>query len=428
MFYYTGYSWLDFTMTIFIADTSQLKNRAFLIGYAASPYLITVWVYGLACNAALADGGIGWRWMFGIFSIFVPVVTFPFWALLYVNQRKAVKAGLVQVTPHGRGVWANILFYASEFDIVGILLAAGGIGLFLLAISLYSYQTLLWRSALVICFLVFGAVLMVCFVLWEKFFAPSTLLPWHLIKNPTVFFTYTMAASIYTAWYVWDNYFYSFCIVVWDTGVTNATYIGNVYTIGSTVCSILFGIFIRRTGNLKWPAVFFGVPLTILGVGLMIHFRAPDVNIGYVVMCLIFIAFGGGTLVICEQMTVMAVSKHQDIPGVLAIESSVVSIAQSVGSTIAAAMWTSLFPKYLAKYLPADAQSSLTEIYNSIDTQSSYAMGSPTRDGISTAYVVTQRLMLIVATCLYSTAWISTMMWQNVNVKEIEQIKGPVMW
>ncbi|KAK6215854.1 hypothetical protein LQW54_004034 [Pestalotiopsis sp. IQ-011] len=428
VFYYTGYSWLDFTITIFIADTSKLRNRAFSIAYISSPWLITTWVYGYACNSILADGGMGWRWGFGVFAIVVPVVCFPLWALFYFNQRKAIKRGLIHVKPHGRGPIENIVFYAKEFDIVGILLAAGGIGLFLLAFSLYSYQTDEWRSPLIICFFVFGGLLIGCFVIWEKYFAPITFIPWVLIKNPTIFFTYSMMASIYTAWYLWDNYFYSFCIVVYNLSVPNATYMGNVYTMGSTFWAIVFGLFLRYYGRLKWPAVFFGVPMTILGVGLMIHFRQPDVNIGFVVMCLIFIAFGGGTLVICEQMTVMAVSKHTDIPAVLAMEGMVAAMGQSIGSTIAAAMWTGIFPKKLAEFLPAESLPDLTDIYGSIDVQSSYAVGTPTRIAIENAYGATQRLMLIAATCLYSITWASTFMWENINVKEINQFDGAVMW
>jgi hypothetical protein len=47
--------------------------------------------------------------------------------------------------------------------------------------------------------------------------------------------------------------------------------------------------------------------LEILGVGFMIHFRQPDQGIGYVIMCQVFIAFGGGSLIICEEMAVMYV-------------------------------------------------------------------------------------------------------------------------
>lgn len=428
VFYYTGYSWLDFTITIFIADTSKLKNRAFMIAYAASPWLITVWVYGLACDKIIAPGGIGWRWAYGMFAIIMPIVCAPLWFLFYWNQQKAVKQGLVQVKPHGRGPLANLLFYAKEFDILGIFLAAAGIGLFLLSFSLFAYQEKQWKSPLIICFIIFGGLLIVAFVIWERFFAPVTFIPWRLIKNRTVFFTYTMMASLYTAWYLWDNYFYSVLIVLFNTDIQDATYMMNVYTVGSTFWSLIFGVFIRYNGRLKWPAVFFGVPMTILGVGLMIHFRQPDVNIGYVVMCLIFIAFGGGTLVICEQMTVMAVSRHQDIPAILAMEGMVAAMGQSIGSTVASAMWTNIFPKKLALYLPAEAQGDLATIYGDIAVQTSYAIGTHTRDGINNAYGATQKLMLIAATSLYSITWASTFMWESINVKTIEQYKGAVMW
>ncbi|KAL3456498.1 hypothetical protein BJX64DRAFT_270600 [Aspergillus heterothallicus] len=76
----------------------------------------------------------------------------------------------------------------------------------------------------------------------------------------------------------------------------------------------------------------------------MIHFRHAGVDIGYIVMCQIFIAYGGETLVICEQMTVMAVSRQQDIPAVLAAESMFIKIGSAIGSTFAAAMWTGIFP------------------------------------------------------------------------------------
>ncbi|KAH8673416.1 hypothetical protein BX600DRAFT_204918 [Xylariales sp. PMI_506] len=428
VFYYTGYSWIDFTVTIFIADTSKLKNRAALIAYAASPWLITTWVYGYAVDRIIAEDGMGWRWGFGVFSIVFPVVCTPLLVMFYLNQRKAIKQGLIHVKPHGRGVIGNIIFYGREFDIVGIILAAAGLGLFLLSFSLFAKQAEGWRSPLIICFIIFGGLLIIAFVIWEKYLAPVTFIPWELIKNRTVFFTYMMMASLYTAWYIWDNYFYSFLVVVNNESVTNATYIGNIYTMGSTLWSFVMGALIRYNGRLKWPAVYFGVPMTILGVGLMIHFRQPDVNIGYICMCQIFIAVGGGTLVICEQMTVMAVSRHEDIPAVLAMEGMVASMGNAIGSTIASAMWSNLMPSNLAKYLPADAQADLQTIYGDITVQQSYAVGTATRAGINEAYGATQRIMLITATCMYSITWFSTWMWESINVKTIEQFNGAVMF
>jgi hypothetical protein len=58
VFYQKGFSMIDFSMPIFIADTTALKNRAFWIAYAASPYLITPWIYGYVADWIVASGGI----------------------------------------------------------------------------------------------------------------------------------------------------------------------------------------------------------------------------------------------------------------------------------------------------------------------------------------------------------------------------------
>lgn len=65
VFFWVGYLGIDFSMTVFIADTSKLKNRGFFIAYAASPFLITTWIVGPALNSIIAPNGIGFRWGFG---------------------------------------------------------------------------------------------------------------------------------------------------------------------------------------------------------------------------------------------------------------------------------------------------------------------------------------------------------------------------
>ncbi|GAM35155.1 hypothetical protein TCE0_017f03261 [Talaromyces pinophilus] len=422
VFYNVGHNGIDFTNTIFIADTSSLKNRALVIAFTASPWIATVWAYGPTAQSILET--IGFRWGFGIWAILIPVVCSPLFALFYYNQLKAKKQGLLDTALGNRTLLKNIIYYCREFDVIGLLLIATGLALFLLSFNIYDYQSDEWRSPLIICSIIFGGLLIIAFALYECFLAPVTFIPWELMKNRTVFFTYTMVACLYTAWYIWDNYFYSMLIVVFDTGVTNATYISNIYTIGATFWSIVMAAIIRYNGRLKWQALYFGVPITILGVGLMIKFRRPDVNIGYVVMCQIFIAFGGGTLVICEQMTIMAVSSQEMIPALLSMEGMITSIGQAIGSTIAQALWSGIFSQKMAKYLPASAQSSLADIYGSITVQSSYPIDSPTRYAINKAYGGTQRLMLITATCLHLLTWGSVVFWEDVNVKNIEQVKG----
>ncbi|KAH0166894.1 hypothetical protein KCU67_g4118, partial [Aureobasidium melanogenum] len=46
VFYQLGYSAIDFPITIFVADTSSLRNRAWWIAYTTSPWMINTWCYG----------------------------------------------------------------------------------------------------------------------------------------------------------------------------------------------------------------------------------------------------------------------------------------------------------------------------------------------------------------------------------------------
>lgn len=426
VFYWIGQNGISYSLDIFIADTSTLRNRSLMFAFASSPYIATTWIGGPAAASFLA--GAGFRWGFGTFAIVTPVVCTPVLVLFIWNYHKAKKAGLMPERNSSTRTWMeSIKYYAIEFDLLGLILIAGGLALFLLPFSLYSYQANGWRSALVICMIIFGGLLLIAFGLYEKYLAPKTFIPWSLLTDRTVLGAYILAGTLFVSFYIWDSYFYSFLVVVNDESITHANYITNIYSIGSCFWAIVVGIIIRFTGRFKWLALYFGVPLTILGVALMIHFRQPDVNIGYIIMCQIFIAFAGGTLVICEQMAAMAAASHQFVAVVLAVEAMFSNVGGAIGSTIAAAIWTGVFPKALKRYLPAEAQPRLMEIYGDLTVQSSFPVGSPTRDAISRAYGDAQRDMLIASTAVLAIAVVSVAVWRDIKVKDFKQVRGLVV-
>lgn len=425
VFYWVGYNGMDFSLSIFVADTSALKNRAFAFAFVSSPYIATVWIGGPMATAFL--NGPGFKWGFGIFAIITPIVTLPLLALFVVNYFKAKKQGLIPVRDSKRTTVESIWHYVIEFDILGLLLLSAGLALFLLPFSLYSYQGKGWKAPMIICMIIFGALLLLAFVIYERYFAPKTFMPYELLKDRTVLGAYILAAVLFVEFYVWDSYFSSFLQVVNNLTITQTSYIVNIYSIGSCFWALVVGVFIRWTGRFKALALYFGVPLTILGVGLMIAFRQPDVNIGYIIMCQIFIAFSGGTLVICEQMAAMAATTHQYVAVVLAVEGMFSSIGGAIGSTVAAAIWTGVFPKRLAEYLPEEAQANLTMIYGDLVTQLSYPVGSPTRTAINHAYGDAQKLMIIAATAVLAIAVVAVAFWRDIKVKDFKQVKGTVM-
>ncbi|CAG8951611.1 hypothetical protein HYFRA_00005411 [Hymenoscyphus fraxineus] len=424
VFYWTGYNGLVYTMSIFIADTSALKSRAFAFAFVSSPYIATAWIGGPIAQTFLS--GAGFRWGFGTFAIVTPIMTTPLFLLLWWNQNKAKKSGLIQPRNSGRTTFESLKHYAIEFDVFGVLLLCAGLALFLLPFSLYSYQPLGWKSPMIICMIIFGGLLLGVFAVYEKYFAPVPYIDYALLTDRTVLGACILAGVLFVEFYIWDSYFPSFLQVVNGLNVTETSYVVNIYSIGSCFFSLIVGILVRVTGRFKWLALYFGVPFTILGVGLMIAFRQPDQNIGYIVMCQIFIAFSGGTLVICEQMAAMAAGSHQQVATVLAVEGMFASVGGAIGSTVAAAIWTGVFPNKLAKHLPAESLPELTAIYGSLTTQLSYPVGNITRSAIIEAYGETQKLMLIASTAVLILAVGSVMMWRDINVKDIKQVKGVV--
>lgn len=430
VFYWVGVDGVLYVLSVFIADTTLLKNRGLMLAFAQTPYIFTTFAGGPAAQSFIdRDVKNGWRWGYGTFAIVTPLICLPVIAIFFMNKKKAQNMGLLnrERAASGRTVPQSILHYAIELDVIGILLLVAGLALFLLPFSLYSYQTNGWHSSMIICMLVFGIVILILFGLYEKLLAPKSFLPMSLLFDRTVFGSCVYAGIAFLSFYCWDAYFYSFLLVVNNESVTDANYIRNIYSIGSCFWGVVVGLLIKGTGRFKWVALYFGVPISVLGVGLMIAFRQPDVNIGYIIMCQIFIAFGGGTTVICQEIAVLAATSHQNIAVALAIQNAFASIGGAIGSSISTAIWTGVFPSRLREHLPAEIEPLWSSIYANVTAQQSYAVGTPTRNAIDLAYGEAQRYMLIAATCFLAFGWFFVLIWKDISVKSKKQVKGLVI-
>lgn len=394
-----------------------------MLSFATSPYVITTWVGGPVAQSVLA--GPGWRWAFGIFTIVIPFVVIPLAMLVLYNDRKAKKLGLLESTKIQWNAQA-IKEFCVEIDLIGILILVAGMALFLLPMSLWSYQAKKWESPMIIGMMVAGFVLLISFPIWEKFFAPVTFIPYKLLLDRTVFFAGIMFVFVYFNKAIWGSYFGSMLQVVWGLNVTKASYVSSIYRVVSCFwCLAAVGPAIRVTGRFKWVAVFFALPIDILTIGLMIHFRQPGTHIGFIVMTQIFTAVAGGSIVIAGELAMMAPSDHQHMAVIIAVLNLFCSIGSAAGSTVSAAIWTGTFYNNLVKHVPAGVN--IKSIYASLPTQLSYKWGSPERMGIAQAYADSQRLMLITSICMVSVALIAASFWRNINIQNIKQVKGRVV-
>ncbi|CAK7204280.1 Siderochrome iron transporter 2 [Sporothrix eucalyptigena] len=425
VFYWIGYDALYFIMDVFVADTSGLRNRAFAFAFVSTPFICTAFTGPLAAQAYLAHST--WRWAIGSFCIIMFFVFTPLGIIFKFFQMKAEKMGLFVREKSGRTTIQSIVHYIHEFDVIGAFILMASWTLFLLPFSLQTNGRAGYGSAKFIAMVVVGVALFPCFYIWERYFARTHFIRYELFKKRTVAGACMLAAVLYYSFYAWDLYYYYFVQVVYDLDVSKTGYMTQIYNIGSCFWGVVFGIYVRTTKRFKWACLCFGLVLQILGSGLMIRFRGQESNIGLIVMCQIFIAFGGGTLVIGQSMAVMAAADRDGVPMMLAMLYLFNSFGGSIGYAASQAIYVNTFPNALRSHLPDDLKNQTETIFNGGSTlQLTYPVGSAARDAINYAWGQSQRVNCISSTAILALGIPAILLWKNYTVDR-KQNKGTVL-
>lgn len=222
----------------------------------------------------------------------------------------------------------------------------------------------------------------------------------------------------------WDTYYSSYLQVVHNLSISHSGYILNSYSLMSSFLSPFVGVAIAQFGRFKHIAMLSGIPLIALGTGLLTHFRVPGAYVGYLAMCQIFNGAAGGILAMTSHIAIFSTVSHQEIAVVYAIYGLFGSIGAAIGFAISGAIWTNVLPQKLEEFLPAGSKNLTSSIYNNLETQLSYPMGSPIRDAIIEAYSDVQRKMVIAGGCFIPLLAVCVFIWRDINVKKIEQDRG----
>lgn len=187
IFWAAGFNGLQILQQIFVADTTDLLNRALFSTLFDVPFLWTTWAGPEVGNSILKD--TTWRWGYGIWAIILPICFIPLAVSLYMNQRRAKQLGLPFPSPF-RGqtpfqILKNLWF---DLDTFGLLLFSAAVSLILLPLTLAPNASKEWRNPSMIAMLVIGAVCLFCFPFWEtsKKLAPKAFFPPNLFKNRTI--------------------------------------------------------------------------------------------------------------------------------------------------------------------------------------------------------------------------------------------------
>ncbi|KAL2851027.1 putative siderochrome-iron transporter [Aspergillus pseudoustus] len=423
--YYVGYNAIYLILDVFIADTSGLRNRAFTFAFSNTPFICTAFTGPRAAQSLLQM--TTWRWAYGAFAIVFPCVLVPHMVVFKFYERKAKKMGLYKETQSDRTWLQSLAHYIHEFDVIGALLLMASFILVLLPFSLTTRGRAEYKSATFISMLVIGFCLFFVFFAWEKFYARKQFIRYDLLKQRTVLGACLVSAVLNLGYAAWDLYFLNFCMVVFNLSVSEGGYMNQIYNVGSCFFAPLFGLYIRQRGRFRNACLYFGLPLMLLGSGLMIYFRGENDKIGYVVMCQIFIAFAGGVLVIGQDMAVMAAADHEGVPMMLSILGLFASLGGAAGNAVGSAIYTNVFPKKLVEGLPAAAQADWMDIYlGGYVAQMAYPLGSDIRTAINVAWSDSQKYTCIATTAVLVLGFPCIAVWKNLSLEK-KQNKGNML-
>jgi dipeptide/tripeptide permease len=140
-----------------------------------------------------------------------------------------------------------------------------------------------------------------------------------------------------------------------------------------------------------------GTIVYILGLVAMLLYRQEGSSFLQILGTQILVGTGGGLVNVPVQLGVQASAHHQEVAGATAIFLTALEMGGAVGAAISGAVWTHQIPRRLRKYLPAESQDQVEEIFGKLTTALSYPMGSETRIAINRAYQETMNNLLCLA-------------------------------
>ncbi|KAI0396935.1 MFS general substrate transporter [Xylariaceae sp. FL0594] len=422
--YSIGITGASYILDIIVADTSSLKNRSLAFAFSSFPCFISTLVGPCIASQFTDDGR--WRWAFGASSVLLLVLYFPLFWILTLTTRKARRAGLLP-RPSAHDLWTkqSIKKYLVEYDALGISLLSAGISLILVPFSLVGEFTAKASLRSYSPPVLLGVALTIAFVFHERK-AKKPFIPFSLLCSRNVTGACLLSVTLFVSYFAWDGYYTSYLQVVHGLSVTKAGLIGQIYSLGSSIWGVVVGYMIHKSDRFKWLAVL-ALPIHILGGFLMITFRRPETDVVWVVMCQILLTIGGSTLVVCDQMAVMAVANHAELASIMAVLSLATYVGSAVGSSLSGAIWNSTLPGALAELLPGTNAIELGHIASDLKKQLSYPLGSPTRTAIIGAYGKSQARMCIVGSVISLLEIAAVLIWRDSRLSESKQVKGTVL-
>lgn len=326
------------------------------------------------------------------------------------------------VSLSGNEKWSQPALLILSITAIGLTLVTFGLTLVFVPVSLGAGAA----NTLNLVLLVIGLTLLVAFGFHEKLYAPRPIISSSLLFSRNVAGSCLLSVVLFVAYFAWDSYYSSYLQVVHGLTITEAGYIDHIYGFGSTIWGVIVGYLIRVSDRYKWLA-WIALPIHIFGGISLILFRRPDTHLSLLVLAQILLTIGGSTLVMCDQMAVMAVSSHEELASVMAVLALSYYVGSAGGNALSGAIWNSVLPTALADLLPEMSAPELKALCSDLKKQLSYPIGSPTRDAIIAAYSSAQVKMCMTGAAVSLLQIVAVAIWRDAKVSQVKQVKGKVV-
>jgi len=401
--YQIGYTMIILLVEVIIGDITSVRSRLFFSYIPALPFIINTWVSGDVTAAVL--GVTTWRWGIGMWCIIYPVCALPLIISLLVVGHRAKKQGHLtgyrsSFQQLGLKSFTVELFWL--LDIIGVILLIACFALLLVPLTIAGGFESKWSDPQIVAPLVIGFVCIPVFVIWELR-APHPLVPFHHMKDRSVWAPMGIACMLNFAWTMQGDYLYTVLQVSFNFSIKAATRVQSLYSFASVITGTILGLIVYKVRRFK-VFIVSGTCLFLVAFGLLIHYRgdASSSNKSGVIGAQILLGIAGGMFPYPAQASLQAYVTHERLAVMTGLYLALYQVGSAMGNAVAGAIWTQVLPNSLASAFSGFGNETLA-VYTYSQPLSAiidFPVGSPERDAMIDAYKHVQRLLVITGICL----------------------------
>ncbi|QPC79185.1 hypothetical protein HYE68_009937 [Fusarium pseudograminearum] len=401
--YQIGYTMILLLVEVIIGDITSVRSRLFFSYIPALPFIINTWVSGDVTAAVL--GATTWRWGIGMWCIIYPVCALPLIVSLLVVGRRAKKQGHLvgyrsSFQQLGLKSFTVELFWL--LDIIGVILLIAVFALLLVPLTIAGGFESKWSSPQVVAPLVVGFVCIPVFVVWELR-APHPLVPFHHMKDRSVWAPMGIACMLNFAWTMQGDYLYTVLQVSFNFSIKAATRVQSLYSFASVITGTILGLIVYKVRRFK-VFIVSGTCLFLVAFGLLIRYRGDpsDSNQSGVIGAQILLGIAGGMFPYPAQASLQAYVTHERLAVMTGLYLALYQVGSAMGNAVSGAIWTQVLPARLASSFSGFGNETLA-VYTYSQPLSAildFPVGSVERDAMIDAYKHVQRLLTITGICL----------------------------